>query len=189
MGRWNNPSVSGYTGTTRPMWIDAGSSSSTISNSGLSRTTRRSLPSDLPAVEDDPLVPLEELPEEGPPEPERGEVARLVAEGDLDRRPGAAAGRGHAEDGPLHHGGLSEGELVEGHELPAVLVVPGEVVQGVPDRHEPQALELAGALGPHTLDVLEGGVEAGGRLGGRIHGRDSRAGSRRQACLTSDPMV
>ena len=78
---------------------------------------------------------------------------------------------------------------MEGHEFPAVLVVPGEVVQGIPDRHEPQPFEQTGTLGPYALQVLEGGVEAGRRLGGRVHGKDDRAGSRCQTCLTSGPMV
>ena len=143
----------------------------------------------LLAVEDDPLVALEDLREVASPEPERREVAGLVPEGHLDRGPGAAPGRGDAEHGPLHHARLPERELVERHELATVLVVARKVVQRVPDRQEAQALEEAGTLRPHALEVLEGRVEAGGRPGDRAHGAGGPGRARRQACLTSGPMV
>jgi hypothetical protein len=141
-------------------------------------------------VEDHSLVPLELLGEIGAPEPESREVARLVPEGHLEGTPGAVAWGRHAEDRSLHHARGAERELVEGHELPSVLIVPGEVVQRVPDRHQAEPLQLTGALGPHALEVLEGAVEAGGSLGHLAHGQESLAGRVRcQACLTSSPMV
>jgi hypothetical protein len=143
----------------------------------------------LLAVEHDLLVPLEDLGEIAPPEPHGREVAALVAEGHLDRRPGAVPRRGHAEHGPLHHGRLPQGQLVEGHERPTILVVPGKVVQRVPHRPDLEPLEKTGLLGPDPPEVLEGRVEAGGCPGNRAHGAGARGRARRQACLTSAPMV